>query len=119
MLENILAYVKKEDYLRKIHFKNNFDFYFQQGDFHIPSIIEDFRQTVQSITAGGTNTIRTWAHVEWGNEQEIMEKITDYEKKADKLVQEDGLLSICAYHSIRTPASMQDVLENCHDAVFH
>ncbi|WP_409299010.1 MEDS domain-containing protein [Peribacillus sp. SCS-26] len=118
-LKYILKCENKEGLLKNIHFKNNFDFYFHNGDFHIQSIVQDFELSVQSIKDDSKYSIRTWAHVEWRDAEEIMDKIVLYEKISDKLVQEEGLLSICAYHSGRTPAAIQDKLGNCHDAIFY
>ncbi|TRZ39776.1 hypothetical protein CEQ21_02180 [Niallia circulans] len=99
--------------LNKIKFINNYDFYFAKGDFqcasifdYLPSLIKDYSKQQFSV--------RSWAHVEWGDVQEIHENLANSEQEADIIVKENRLLSVCAYDADRVSETTRNNLISRH-----
>lgn len=95
------------------HYINNYDFYWSTGDFHTQTILHYFSQIINPLLET-RKPIRTWAHVEWGDEKEVNDKIEDYEKIAHTLIKEKEILSVCAYDISKAPSHWQPILANCH-----
>lgn len=113
MLHKELQKCLTEDQLSKIHFINNFDFYWQNGDFHPPTILSSF-STILDSYLGESRSIRTWGHVEWGNLEEIMKDLVDYENRANQMMLETNIVSICAYNAERVPDVLKLRLMKAH-----
>ena len=108
-VEPLLAKVQ----LDKIKHVNNFDFYCTHGDFHPPTIVSYFSKMLETYIEKGAS-IRTWAHVEWGDLQEITCKIAGFEQEANKAVQSMKVISVCAYDEDRLTESLKASLINSH-----
>ena len=119
---NILAINRKlqnelsDGQLANLHIMNNYNFYFTNGNFHPHTILLYFSSYIQSFVENGIS-IRTWGHIEWGNEKEIQKDIEEYEKEVDKLVKLTGTISVCAYPAERTSDSLVEMLKNCHGVI--
>ncbi|MCT2535468.1 ATP-binding protein [Aquibacillus koreensis] len=76
---------------------------------------ESFKELEKVITANldkGMLT-RTWGHV-LADESSISE-ILKYESKVDTLLNENGIISVCAYNALTTPAFFQNELLKIHE----
>ncbi|MFS0634334.1 MEDS domain-containing protein [Mesobacillus foraminis] len=102
-----------ESQLDQLVHVNNFEFYWSYGDFHTPSIIANFSRMLHPYDVK-EYSIRTWAHVEWGNEQEITQKICEFEVEANHSVQSMNLVSVCAYDGDRITEPLRDSLMKSH-----
>ncbi|QNF29766.1 MULTISPECIES: MEDS domain-containing protein [Metabacillus] len=100
--------------LDKIKHVNNFDFYCSNGDFHPPTIVAYFSNMLE-IYIEKNASIRTWAHVEWGDLQEITCKIEEFEQAANKAVQSMKIISVCAYDEDRLTESLKASLISSHE----
>jgi hypothetical protein len=114
--DRIILFVKKilesmlnESQLIKVKFLNNFDFYFEMGDFRCNSIFKFLPSLIEGY-AEKKYAVRSWAHVEWGDEREVHKKLSDSEREADVIVNEKGLLSVCAYNSDRVSEELKKKL---------
>lgn len=92
---------------------NNYDFYYSSGDFHPESINKYFAATVSPYIKNNI-PIRTWAHVEWGDQQGISRKIKEFEIQAHKNVTDKKSISVCAYESDRTTPEIKNSLKKSH-----
>ncbi len=111
-LESLLT----KEQLKRIHHVNNYDFYYSRGDFHLTSIISYFSKIIGSYRENNLS-IRTWAHVEWGDTEEISCEIKKFEEEANKAVSSMKLLSVCAYDADRLTESLQRSLTCSHNFV--
>lgn len=59
-------------------------------------------------------SFRTWAHVEWGQQDEIYKILEEFENEADRLVTAQELCLVCAYDAERIPNSLKTSLMKCH-----
>lgn len=100
--------------LDNIHFINNFDFYWSNGDLHPQTISFYFSKLIDPLLKTGT-FVRTWANIEWGNENEVSCKIEEFEKTADSLVKRNKILSVCAYDRSKVLYKWETTLTNCHN----
>ncbi|WP_164462094.1 MEDS domain-containing protein [Bacillus sp. FJAT-42376] len=100
--------------LDMVHFVNNFDFYYSNGDFHTPTIVAYFLEVVKPVLHE-KQAFRTWAHIEWGELKDIESKLDAYEINAKTTVHEMELLSVCAYDVVRLPETIKGSLLNSHD----
>lgn len=115
----ILAELNKqlgEDFDHKIHFLNNFDYYFSSGSFNPPIIFKYLEKVIQPYVANQIS-FRIWAHVEWHDEDGILEILREFEKEADVLVKEMPVILLCAYDEERVPSSLNHHLMECHDYI--
>lgn len=96
-----------------IHYVNNFDFYWRKGNFHPEAILEYFESVVGSFTADGRQC-RTWGHIEWGSQEDIDQKIVEYETEIDRSVPQRKVVSVCSYDAHRVSDSLRERLMHCH-----
>ncbi|MBM7655279.1 hypothetical protein JOC76_004789 [Neobacillus cucumis] len=97
-----------------IHYIDNYLFYRCYGDFHIHSIVEHFGEILTPFFNEKMN-IRTWAHVEWKEQDDISSKLEEFEHLADCSVNESGLMSVCAYSASDVSASLQTGMMKSHE----
>jgi hypothetical protein len=112
-IQEQLQKVLSDDKLDLIHYVNNFDFYWRNGNFHPAAILEYFEQIVGSFTADGRRC-RTWGHIEWGSQEDIEEKLITYEKEVDLRVPHKQVISVCAYDALRVSDQLSERLMHCH-----
>lgn len=98
----------------RIHHVDNYLFYRCYGDFHIQSIVEHFGEILDPFLKSNI-TIRTWAHVEWKEQDDISRKLEEFETLADCSVNEMGLMSVCAYAAADISASFQTTMMRSHE----
>ncbi|CAH0124021.1 hypothetical protein SRABI96_00004 [Peribacillus sp. Bi96] len=103
-----------EEQLKKVNLINNFDFYCFHGDFHPSTMVHYFLENIDSYSKQN-QLVRTWGHVEWGQEDKASVAIGEYEKGIDKLITERGLISVCAYDDCRVPDVLKADLIKHHE----
>lgn len=108
-LDSVLSKIQREQF----HTINNFDFYWENEDFHPHTILNYFTKKVDSSVPNG-KSVRTWGHVEWGDSEILNEKLEEYEKIADCLVHEQGMISVCAYDANKIPVTWKSLLIKSH-----
>jgi hypothetical protein len=111
-LEEILS----EEELCNVHFTNNYDFYYSHKTFEPEIIYSHFLENVQSHLDSGV-PLWTWGMIEWGDQQEFIQTITEYERQIDSFITQNGLVSVCAYNRNHTPAELENLLAECHDVI--
>jgi len=109
-LKNILP----EEKLKMVHYTDNFNFYRMHGNFNTEGIVNHFKQILEPFFKHGIS-IRTWAHVDWKEQNDIASMLKEFEERADCCVQDTGLVSICAYNAHALTASLQMDLMRCHE----
>lgn len=97
-----------------IHHIDNYTFYGCHGDFHIHSVVEHFGEVLAPFFDKKIN-IRTWAHVEWKEQEGIFSKIAEFEHLAEFSVNEMRLMSVCAYTASDVTASLQTKMMRSHE----
>ncbi|WP_182917207.1 MEDS domain-containing protein [Bacillus sp. PK3_68] len=108
-LEKVLS--KKE--WTFLHVMNNYDFYYFNKNFNPHTIVNHFLENIEPFLKEGAS-ICTWGLIEWGEDKEIHQCIEEYEKEVDKITNEKGIISVCAYNAGRTPDSLKELLIKCH-----
>jgi hypothetical protein len=103
-----------EEQIDMIHTVNNYDFYCYRGNFHKDTILSYLKNMIAPYLEKGI-PIRTWAHVEWRDQEEIFHTIGEYEHEADQLLRDTNFITVCAYDTNRVPKSLKDILLDCHD----
>lgn len=111
--ENLKKRLSDEQF-EKVHFINNFDFYYSNGDFHAQTIFNYFKSTIEPLLDSKVS-VCTWGLIEWSDEDDITNNIERYENDLDNFIQERGLISVCAYDAKRTPKRLKDILIRCHE----
>lgn len=99
--------------LKSIHYVNNFTFYWRNGNFHPPTILAYFSNLITPFVEEELN-FRTWGHIEWRDESEILKDIEEYERGIEQLMPQTKAVSVCAYDSARVSEQFKEVLMNCH-----
>lgn len=103
--------------LQQVHFMNNFDFYFSNGDFHPHTVFQHFVRNVEPYLKGNV-VVRTWGLIEWKCELAFMDQVEEYEKKLDSFLKtKENIISVCAYDANRTPECLREALMRCHDVL--
>lgn len=114
MLKKSLASKLSKSQINKVIIINNFDFYYVKGDFQCNSIFDYLPKLIEGYSEEEF-VVRSWAHVEWGDEGEVHKKLSTSEKEADIIVSEKRLLSVCAYDSDRVSEELKGSLINQHN----
>lgn len=102
--------------MAKVHFINNFDFYFENKCFEPQRIYAYYKQSILSHLENNM-PVWTWGLVEWGDDKAILNQIEIYEKKVDRFVNEKGIISVCAYDIARTTDRLKEMLIKCHSVM--
>ncbi|WP_257985260.1 MEDS domain-containing protein [Bacillus sp. T33-2] len=79
-LEKVLT----KDQIAQVHTINNFDYNMSTGSFQPDTIFENLTKIVAPFYEKNIS-FRTWAHVEWGQQEEIYKILEELENKADRL----------------------------------
>ncbi|HZG70808.1 MAG TPA: MEDS domain-containing protein [Chondromyces sp.] len=99
-----------------LHVINNYEFYYFNNNFHPHTIVNRFLENTEPCLKKGAS-IYTWGLIEWGEDKEIHHCIEEYEKEVDKITNEKGIISVCAYNAVRTPDSLKELLIKCHEVM--
>jgi hypothetical protein len=97
-----------------IHTINNYEFYCYRSNFNKETILSYLENMLAPFLEKNI-PIQTWAHVEWRDQEEIIQTLGEYEKEADSMLQATKFINICGYDSNRVPESLKAVLMECHD----
>lgn len=97
-----------------IHTINNYEFYCYRGNFNKVTILSYLENMLAPFLENNI-PIQTWAHVEWRDQEEIVQNLGDYEKEADAMLQTTNLITVCSYDANRVSESLKDVLMDSHD----
>ncbi|RSD25474.1 MEDS domain-containing protein [Mesobacillus subterraneus] len=103
-----------KEQIEMIHIINNYDFYCYRGNFHKETILSYLQKVIAPFIENNIPVL-TWAHVEWRDQDEIFQTLSEYEKEADEILQATNLITICGYDSNRVPESLKETLLECHD----
>ncbi|KYG60283.1 MEDS domain-containing protein [Planococcus maritimus] len=115
-LEAVLAKRYNETQRSLVHFVNSLQFYWSTGSYHPPAIYQYFNKTVEPFIKNN-RAFRSWAHVEWESVKEPLFLIEDFEKMADRAVNEYAFPLICAYEKQRMPHHLTESLMRTHPYV--
>jgi hypothetical protein len=99
--------------LAKVHYINNFDFYFSKGTFHPATVFNHFMKSLQPYIEN-TVSVRLWGHVEWGDQKDIVREIEKYENDVDEMISLNEITAVCAYDAYRVTESLKNSLIKCH-----
>src|SRR5207253_10403660 len=91
-------------------------FYGLYGDFNCERIVKHFSKIVKPFQDQHI-PIRTWAHVEWKEQEDTFSKLVNFENVADQSVSSAGTISVCAYDGQQISASLQNHLLRNHELV--
>jgi PAS domain S-box-containing protein len=95
-----------------IHYVDNFEFYRLYGDFHCESIVNHFSKIIKPFK-NQQISIRTWANVEWKEQDDMLSKLEHFENMADHAVNDSEIVSVCSYNGNQISARLQNkMLEN-------
>nr|WP_241840569.1 MEDS domain-containing protein [Fictibacillus sp. S7] len=97
-----------------MHFINNFDFYFWNGNFYPETILSKFSDIVTPLIEKD-NSVRTWGHVEWGSQEELEETLEKFEIEVDQMLKNVKVITVCAYNAERVSDDLKDKLMRYHD----
>jgi UDP-glucose 6-dehydrogenase len=112
-IKQSLAPMLNESDLNKVKFVNNFDFYYAKGNFQSNTIFEIFPHLLEDYPEQYP-AVRSWSHVEWRDEREVVQKLAESEKESDIIIGETKLLSVCAYDSERISENLKKNLVTNH-----
>lgn len=105
-----------EKQLKLVQFVNSLHFYWSSGSYHPPAIHEYFTKTVAPYIENELS-FRSWAHVEWESVKEPLFLIEDFEKIADRAVEEYQFPLVCAYEKKKMPLHLTESLMKTHPYV--
>ncbi|MFS0780212.1 MEDS domain-containing protein [Bacillus sp. 1P06AnD] len=99
--------------IETLYYINSFEFYCYRKNFYPSSIVEFFLQKIAPYLEKNM-PVCTWGHVEWSDEKQISSVVAEYEHRIDRLVNEIGIMAVCAYDGSRVSPSLKKGLLNCH-----
>lgn len=114
MVHKKLTQILSQLEMEKVHRVNNFDFYALQGNFNPNAKIKYLYKYLKPYIDEGIS-IRTWTHVEWGDQNKVIHDIKDYKEQITTNSCELGLTSIFAYNIERLTPLIKEYLLECHD----
>jgi hypothetical protein len=100
--------------LAMVSYTDNYEFYRLHGDFNPESILNNFTQMLDGFIQKDIS-IRIWAHVDWKEQDDILSIITEYEDRADCLIRDAGVVSVCAYNAKNLTVPLQMRLMRNHE----
>jgi hypothetical protein len=112
-LRSRLESILNEEEQARVQYVNNYDYFFLNGSFH-PSAIYNYFASLTGSLKGEETNFRTWMHVEWGHEQELISQIERFEANSDEMTAGPGITSVYAYNSERLSRDLKTMLQECH-----
>ncbi|WNS77785.1 MEDS domain-containing protein [Domibacillus sp. DTU_2020_1001157_1_SI_ALB_TIR_016] len=113
LLQQKLKPILNKEQLSRIHYTNNFDFYFTNGTFNPVVVFDHFAKSLKPHLER-SETVRTWGHVEWRDLQDAYREVEQYEQNIDKLIVLNDITSVCAYRTGRITKEFKNALLQCH-----
>ncbi|WP_026688940.1 MEDS domain-containing protein [Alteribacter aurantiacus] len=108
-VESVLSAEQQE----KVYYINNFQYYLLNGSFHVSSVEKGFHRLIEKYD-GDVPPLRTWAHVEWGEDADLLEEVALFEQQADTMISAQKMISVCAYQNERICNTIEKRLQECH-----
>ncbi|ADU29672.1 MEDS domain-containing protein [Evansella cellulosilytica] len=93
---------------------SNYEFYEMYGDFHFERVLNNFKSTVQPYV-DKQQSVRVWGHVDWSEQENILDKLHTYECECDLTVSEIGFMTVCCYNGREVPAYIQTEMMRSHE----
>lgn len=100
--------------LQHIYFEDKGEFYAIHADFQAERIVGHFDELTKTLPQEDL-LIRTWARVAWKEDEEIYDKLVDFENTANRKVQGFGTISVCAYDASQVSGDFLVKLLKNHD----
>lgn len=113
-IKAVLRELLTQDQYDCVHFFDNYEFYRLYEDFHCDQIVAHFSDVISQFHEKHI-TVRTWAQVNWNEEENSSEKIEHFERTADQCVRSSNLISVCAYNGNLISASLQNKMLKSHE----
>lgn len=113
MIQKKLAQQFTKEQLRKVHYYNNFDFYWKNKNFHPPTVLAHFEQLTGTYLED-SQSIRSWGHVEWGMQEDIEADLEEFESAIDEMMPNKKIIAVCAYDASRISDHFKQRLVECH-----
>ncbi|MGG2197967.1 MULTISPECIES: MEDS domain-containing protein [Paenibacillus] len=111
-----LTDVIEEKEFEHIHFFDHREFYGKYGAFHVKLILESLEELFQPFV-NRLLTVRSWGHVYWQDQADILEQLRKYECHCDTSLSEWGILGVCVYDGRHVPANVQNEMLKSHEYV--
>ncbi|MEQ6391173.1 MEDS domain-containing protein [Bacillaceae bacterium S4-13-58] len=105
----------KED-LNKIIFIDNVEFYELNGVFNASTIHEHFGEIINPYLAS-EKTIRAWGHADIQMQDQLLEKLLDYECRCSELIDHFKMITVCAYDGQKIPSYIICELLSAHQYI--
>ncbi|WP_066316253.1 MEDS domain-containing protein [Bacillus sp. FJAT-29814] len=123
IIENASVYVEAGKLIRQLFSKeeqklisyiDNDTFYNNHGNFISHNIVEHFGKILSPLRNDHIS-VRTWANVQWRNQENIEAELAAHEKVADCSIKDMGIMSVCSYSSSSISASLETRLMQSHE----
>lgn len=103
-----------EEELECVFFTDNREFFRTHEDFHCETILKHYEKIMCSLPESN-RMIRSWARVVWREQQYIMSILEHYENTVDAMLEELGMVVVCAYDGTKIPAEQLVLLLKNHE----
>ena len=101
------------DLIRYVDYK---EFYSLGKTFHFEHVYKNFMEATRPFIEKQI-PIRAWGHVEWTDQNDILNQLQSYECLCEKAVNELGVLTVCAYSGDRVSVNLSSRLMRSHEYV--
>ncbi|MBP1157653.1 MULTISPECIES: MEDS domain-containing protein [unclassified Paenibacillus] len=99
---------------KAIHYIDNVEFYRIYEDFHFNRVLHHLSEVVERHLKVNKE-VRLWGHVDWREQDNILDKLHTYECECDVTVAGLGFLTVCAYDANTVPAAIQLEMMRSHE----
>jgi two-component sensor histidine kinase len=113
LISERLKHLSEED-KGKIHYVSNYDFYEIYGDFHFERVLKNLQEVIQYYIDHQI-TIRLWGHVDWMDQDNMLQKLHTYECNCDITIAELGYTTVCSYNGDIVPANILTEMMKSHE----
>jgi len=100
--------------LETLKFIPNDDFYMMSVVFHMDHVFRNFKDAVQPFLDKHL-PVRVWGHVDWGTQDDLLDRLYAYECHCDEAIAKYGVLTVCAYEAERVSAKIQNRMLRTHE----
>lgn len=108
-IESLLSGEMKEH----IHYLNNEQFYRTYDHFDFQKVLHNLNEVIDPYLDKDV-PIRLWGHVDWMDQEKVIQKLHTYEHECDLTISELGFITVCAYNGMDVPAAIQTKLMKSH-----
>ncbi|MBB5174738.1 two-component sensor histidine kinase [Texcoconibacillus texcoconensis] len=97
-----------------VHYVDAYEFYGMNDEFYCDRVLANLKKAIEPYLEKD-RIIRIWGHVDWRDQDHVVNKLHTYECNCDITVSELGFTTVCAYDGEKVPSNILLEMSKSHE----